>query len=62
MDGSRVWVPVDGEPRLGTVSDHTYAPKTGAPLLSVELETPVGGTETVVVSPWTDDIVFETPD
>ena len=59
MNGRRVWVPVDGEPRLGTVVRSTYAPKTGARLLAVELDEPAGGTETVVVNPRVDDVLFE---
>lgn len=58
-DGRRVWVSVDGEPRLGTVVHRTYAPKTGVPLLGVELDEPVGGTEAVVVNPDVDEVVFE---
>lgn len=59
MEGRRVWVPVDGEPRLGTVVRKTYAPKTGAELLAVELDEPVDGTENVVVNPQVDDVLFE---
>jgi len=59
MNGRRVWVSVAGEPRIGTVERYTYAPKTGAPLLAVKLDTPVDGTETVVVNPDIDDVLFE---
>lgn len=59
MKGRRVWVPVDGEPRLGTVERYTYAPKTGAKLLAVELDEPVEGTETVVVNPNVDEVLYE---
>ena len=59
MEGRRVWVPVGGEPRLGTVVERTYAPKTGAELLAVELDDPVDGTENVVVNPQVDDVLFE---
>lgn len=59
MDGRRVWVPVEGEPRLGTVVEKSYAPKTGAKLLAVELDDPVGDTENVVVNPQVDDVLFE---
>ena len=59
MNGRRVWVPVDGEPRLGTVVRSTYAPKTGARLLAVELDEPVDGTEKVVVNPRVDDVLYE---
>ena len=59
MEGRRVWVPVGGEPRLGTVVRRTYAPKTGAELLAVELDEPVDGTENVVVNPQVDDVLFE---
>ncbi|CAI49165.1 uncharacterized protein NP_2148A [Natronomonas pharaonis DSM 2160] len=59
MDGRRVWVPVEDEPRLGTVVEYTYAPKTGAPLLAVELDEPTEDTERVVVNPETDDVLFE---
>lgn len=59
MEGRRVWVSVDGEPRPGRVVRHTYAPKTGAELLAVDLEEPVDGTENVVVNPRVDDVVFE---
>ena len=59
MNGSQVWVSVDGEPRIGTVTKENYVPKTGTWLLAVELEKAVGDTETVVVNPQVDDIVFE---
>jgi hypothetical protein len=59
MKGRRVWVPVGGAPRLGTVVRATYAPKTGARVLAVELDEPVDGTETVVVNPSVDDVLFE---
>ncbi|MFQ3320009.1 MAG: hypothetical protein ACI8UR_002020 [Natronomonas sp.] len=59
MNGRRVWVPVDGEPRLGTVVRYTYAPKTGARLLAVELDEPVDETEEVVVNSRIDDVLFE---
>lgn len=59
MNGRRVWVSVDGEPRLGTVERYTYAPKTGAPLLAVELDEPVDEIDAVVVNPDTDDVLFE---
>jgi len=59
MNGRRVWVPVDGEPRLGTVVRRTYAPKTGAPLLAVELDEPTDDTDRVVVNPHVDDVLFE---
>ena len=59
MEGRRLWVSVEEEPRLGTVIRHTYAPKSGAPLLAVELDEPVSGTESVVVNPDIDDAVFE---
>jgi len=60
MNGRRLWVSVRGEPRLGTVTRHTYTPKSGAQLLAVELDEPVSGTGTVVVNPDVDDVVFET--
>jgi len=56
MNGRRVWVSVDGEPMLGTVVQRTYAPKTGAPVLGVELDE---DEKTVVVNPEVDDVVFE---
>lgn len=59
MNGRQVWVSVDGEPRTGTVTRENYVPKTGTWLLAVELEEAVGDTETVVVNPQVDDIVFE---
>ncbi len=59
MEDRRVWVSVEGEPRLGTVTRYTYAPKSGAPLLAVELDEPVSDTERVVVNPDVDDVVFE---
>lgn len=59
MEDRRVWVPVDGEPRLGTVVRRTYAPKTGAELLAVELDEPAADTERVVVNPQVDDVLFE---
>ena len=59
MDGRRVWVSVDGEPRLGTATGHTYTLKTGAPLLAVELDESVDGTESLVVNPDVDAVVFE---
>lgn len=59
MTGRRVWVSVDGEPRLGTVVERTYTPKGGAELLAVELDDPPEGTETVVVNPAVDDVLFE---
>lgn len=59
MNGRRVWVSVDGEPRPGTVTRENYVPKTGTRLLAVELENAVDNTETVVVNPQVDDIVFE---
>lgn len=59
MNGRRVWVSVDGEPRPGTVVRRSYAPKTGAELIAVELEEPVGGTDHVVVNPRVDEVLFE---
>jgi hypothetical protein len=59
MEGRRVWVPVDGEPRLGTVVRRTFAPKTGAELLAVELDEAAGDTEKVVVNPKVDEVLFE---
>jgi hypothetical protein len=59
MNGRRVWVAVDGEPRLGTVREYTYAQKTGTRLLAVELDDPVDDTEKVVVNPTVDDVLFE---
>jgi hypothetical protein len=59
MDARRVWVTVEGEPRLGTVERYTYAPKTGAKLLAVELDEPVGDTERVVVNPNVDEVLYE---
>jgi hypothetical protein len=59
MTGRRVWVSVDGEPRLGTVVERTYTPKQGTELLAVELDEPVAGTENVVVNQAVDDVVFE---
>jgi hypothetical protein len=59
MNGRRAWVSVDGEPRLGTVVSYTYAPKTGAPVLAVELDDPVGDTDEVVVNPEIDDVLFD---
>jgi hypothetical protein len=59
MTGRRVWVSVDGEPRLGTVVERTYTPKQGTELLAVELDEPVAGTDNVVVNPAVDDVVFE---
>jgi hypothetical protein len=59
MNGRQVWVSVDGEPRIGTVKRENYVPKTGTWLLAVELKKAVEDTETVVVNPQTDDIVFE---
>jgi len=59
MTGRRVWVSVDGEPRLGTVRERTYTPKEGAELLAVELDDSVDGPETVVVNPAVDDVLFE---
>ena len=50
---------VGGEPRQGTVVERTYTPKRGTELLAVELDEPVGGTETVVVNPAVDDVVFD---
>lgn len=59
VNGRRVWIPVDGDPRLGTVTSYTYAPKTGAPLYRVELDDPVDGTDEVVVNPEVDDVLYE---
>jgi hypothetical protein len=59
MTGRRVWVSVGGEPRQGTVVERTYTPRRGTELLAVELDEPVGGTETVVVNPAVDDVVFD---
>jgi len=59
IDGRTAWVPVGGEPRRGTVTRYTYAPDSGAPLVAVELENPVDGTESVVVDPTVDDVVFD---
>lgn len=59
MDGRRVWISVGGEPRLGTVRNHTYTPKSGSPLVAVELDESVDGTETVVVDPDVDEFLFE---
>lgn len=59
MNGRRAWVSVDGEPRLGTVVRYSYAPKTGAPILAVELDDPVGDTDEVVVNPQIDDVLFD---
>ena len=59
MKGRRVWISVDGEPRLGTVDTHTYTPNTGTKLLAVELDEPVGEVESVVVAPSVDDVLFE---
>ena len=59
MDGRRVWVSVDGEPRPGTVVERTYTPKKGSELLAVELDEPADGTEAVVVNPAVDDMLFE---
>lgn len=59
MNGRRVWVSVGGEPRLGTVIRATYTPKKGDRIIAVELEEAVDGTETVVVNPRTDDVLFE---
>ncbi|MFO7926993.1 MAG: hypothetical protein ACQET5_12505 [Halobacteriota archaeon] len=59
MNGRRVWVSLDGTPRLGTVTRHTYTVRTGAPLLAVELDEPVDGTESVGVNPDVDDVLFE---
>ena len=58
-EARRVWVSVDGEPRLGTVVHRTYAPKTGAPLFGVVLDEPAGDTERVVVNPDVDDVLFD---
>lgn len=59
MEGRRAWVAVGGEPRLGTVTRYTYAPGSGELLLAVELIEPVDDTETVVVNPCLDDVVFD---
>jgi len=59
MNGRRVWVSVGGEPRLGTVVERTYTPKKGSELLAVELDEPADDTETVVVNPTVDDVLFE---
>ena len=59
MTGRRVWVSVGGEPRQGTVVERTCTPRRGTELLAVELDEPVGGTETVVVNPGVDDVVFD---
>jgi hypothetical protein len=59
MSGRRVWVSVEDEPRLGTVVERTYTPKQGTELIAVELDEAVAGTESVVVNPAVDDVVFE---
>ena len=59
MNGRRVWVSVDGHPRLGTIVRTTYTPKTGAPVLAVELDETVDGRETIVVNPEVDDVLFD---
>jgi hypothetical protein len=59
MTGRRVWVSVGGEPRRGTVVERTYTPRRGTELLAVELDESVGGTETVVVNPAVDAVVFD---
>ena len=59
MSGRRVWVSVEDEPRLGTVAERTYTPKQGTELIAVELDEAVAGTESVVVNPAVDDVVFE---
>jgi len=52
-------VSVGGEPRRGTVVERTYTPRRGTELLAVELDESVGGTETVVVNPAVDAVVFD---
>ena len=59
MEGRRVWVSVDGEPRLGTVVERTFTPKKGSELLAVELDEPADGTERLVVNPTVDNVLFE---
>jgi hypothetical protein len=59
MNTRQVWVSVGGEPRPGTVTRENYVPETGTRLLAVELKKAVDDTETVVVNPRVDDIVFE---